>query len=297
MGIYDRDYYQSERQFRFRLPMGRRFGVSATAWLLGINVAVFFLQLAVGGLTDLLICSSADVIGRFQVWRLVTAAFCHAAPGHLFWNMIALFFFGPLVERLWGRRDFVAFYLTAAVLGNLVFVAAGYAGPAAAADRMVLGASGAVVAVVILCAFFYPHQRVMLLFPPIPLPLWALGVLYVAGDLWGMLDKHNVSNVAYSVHLTGAAVGTLFRFVDLRLSTLLGGLSRWLLRRRARRAFRGVNPDGAGDGIPRFTGDVENQRLDRILEKISTFGRGSLSAEELEFLDRMSQRYRGRGMP
>ena len=102
--------------------------------------------------------------------------------------------------------------------------------------------------------------------------------------------------IAHEVHLAGAAMGALYRFVDLRWSTFTAPFSHFRAKRRARRAWGDVPPrrEGPSDGVPRFLEDLENQRLDRILEKISQFGRESLSEDEMEFLDRVSERYRGR---
>ena len=128
------------------------------------------------------------------------------------------------------------------------------------------------------------------------MPLWILGAFFVVKDLFGFLGG-SAAGIAHEVHLAGAALGFVYRFVDLRLSTLTAWFDRFKLRRRAQRRWRNAPPiePRSTEGVPRFLEDLENQRLDRILEKISRFGKESLTDEEVEFLDRMSDRYRGRG--
>jgi hypothetical protein len=101
------------------------------------------------------------------------------------------------------------------------------------------------------------------------------------------------TNIAYTVHLAGAGFGALYKFVDLRWSTLTAGFRKWKFERKAKRAFRKHSSQkSASDGIPRFTEDIENQRLDRLLEKIHRFGKDSLTDEEQQFLELMSKRYK-----
>jgi len=89
-------------------------------------------------------------------------------------------------------------------------------------------------------------------------------------------------------------MGAAYRYTDLRLSTLSRAFDRFKLQRKARRRFRGGEQSRPADGVPRFLEDLENQRLDRILDKIHRFGRESLTEEEVEFLNRMSDRLRRR---
>lgn len=292
MGIYDRDYYH-DRQVRFVSPLGPEWRTSAVTWLIGINFAVFFLQLIVGdGLTHFLACIPRHVVDGLEVWRPLTAAFCHSTAlfSHILFNMLTLFFFGGPIERLYGRTNFIAFYVTVAIAANLVHVALAYSLSTFSDLSTVYGASGCTVALVMLCVLYYPHRKVILFI--FPMPLWLLGVLLVGGDLMGFFSMGGRSGTAHDVHLAGVALGVLYRFVDLRWTTLTGWLNKWRLRRRAKKAFSHVVPPSPG--YPRFTEDVENRRLDRILQKISQFGRTSLSREEEKFLEDMSHRYKER---
>ncbi len=293
MGIYNRDYYSEEPRIRFVSPLGPSWKTSAVTWIIGINVAIWLLQVITrGGLTALLYCPPDKVVGGWQFWRLLTAAFCHSEVqlSHIFFNMLMLFFFGAPIEKLYGKKDFVAFYLTVAIGANLVHVLLAYSMQSIPVSIPVLGASGCGVALVVLCALYYPHRTVILFI--FPIPLWLLGVLLVGSDLVLAVSQVQTDK-AYIVHLAGAGFGVLYKFVDLRWSTLTSGFRKWKFERRAKRAFQKRSTEkSASDGIPRFTEDVENQRLDRLLEKIHRFGKESLTDEEQQFLELMSKRYK-----
>jgi len=295
MGLYDRDYVRYRPHVRLANPLGPDWRTSGVFWIIAVTVGIFFIQLILGEeRASVLYCSPDRVVKHFEIWRLLTAAFCHSTGTiwHLAWNMLIVFFFGPQIERLYGRRDFLAFYLTVAVVANAAFCAVPYIF-GGSPYTYVLGASGCGMALIVLCALYFPNQTVIFFF--IPMPLWLLGALLVLGDVVGALNPRTGGPIAYSVHLAGAGLGALYRFVDLRLTTILARFERLRFRRRVRRAWEARASEERYDGVPRFIEDIEKQRLDRILEKISRFGRESLTEEELDFLNRMSERYRGKG--
>ena len=124
MGFADRDYYrQPTRQAG---AFGGSFSmVSITTWLIVINVAVFMLDRLVTrtfeGDDGYLYAyhpitwwgqfTAPGAIGHLQLWRFITFQFLHANIEHILFNMIALFFFGPLIERYMGRVKYLIFYL------------------------------------------------------------------------------------------------------------------------------------------------------------------------------------------
>lgn len=290
MGLYDRDYVREGPSVRLANPLGPEWRTSGAFWIIAINVGVFFLQIILErhGLDTLLYCIPQRVVEHYELWRLLTAAFCHSTTGvwHLAFNMLVVFFFGPNIERLYGRRDFIAFYLMVALAGNLVYTLLPYVA-GTPAEVAVLGASGCCMALIVLCALYFPNQTVFLFF--IPMPLWLLGALLVLGDLFSFLKARPGDHIAYSVHLAGAAMGVVYRYVDLRLTTLLARV-----KRLGFPEYRGPEPRRESGGAPRFIEDIERDRLDRILEKLHRFGRESLTEAELDFLNRMSDRYRRR---
>jgi hypothetical protein len=210
--------------------------------------------------------------------------------------MFALWMFGKGVEETRGGREFLAFYLTAAVVANVTFVLAwllGLNGPRA------LGASGAVMAVLILSAFYNPRQIVYLFFM-LPVPIWVFIGLLVFVDTFGLLGGDPRNRVANSVHLGGAAFGFLYYKLEWYLIGWIPGLDRrWAPSRRRRGGLRLFDADDLTplDAAPRGRSKPEEgltAEVDRILEKITRVGAENLTESEKEVLLRASEAIRRR---
>jgi membrane associated rhomboid family serine protease len=173
------------------------------------NVAVFLLQQVTGtALLDLFalwpVGASPDDPG-FQPWQLVTYSFLHANFLHIFFNMFALYMFGTPLEMFWGSRRFAFYYvacvLTAAGTELLVQNGTEVGGP-------VIGASGGVFGLLLAFAWYFPKQRLMLLFPPIPMPAWLFVTLYGVAELFFGVTGIQ-PGVAHFAHLGGMLGGAL----------------------------------------------------------------------------------------
>src|SRR5262249_8878799 len=162
-----------------------------------------------GPVTELFILNTDKVL-HGEVWRLLTAAFLHSTGSwwHIFFNMIVFWWFGREMEEMYGPAEFLAFYLVAAVVGNLAYAGCAWASYASthfslALAPHALGASGAVTAVLVLFAMHFPHRTVRLFFL-IPVPVWLCVILMVGLDAFGFLSG-NTGGVAVTAHLRGAA--------------------------------------------------------------------------------------------
>jgi membrane associated rhomboid family serine protease len=180
---------------RFKLP-------PVTLALLLANIAVYLLQgLAAPSLVESLELWPPGTM--FQPWQLVTYAFLHGGFSHIFFNMFALFMFGPPLEYYWGGRRFAVFYfvcvLTAAATQQAVAFFTQSQDPT-------LGASGGIFGLLLAFAWYFPRQRIMLLFPPIPLPAWAFVTLYALLEMFlGVTGTQ--ADVAHFAHLGGMLGG------------------------------------------------------------------------------------------
>lgn len=150
----------------------------------------------------------------FRPYQLVTYMFMHASIGHLFFNMFAVYMFGPPVEQLWGAKKFLTYYFITGfgALAIHFFVkylemTYGSAG-AGGIDVPVLGASGSVFGVLLAFGMLFPDARVMLLIPPIPMRARVMVILYAALELFLGLGNFE-SGVAHFAHLGGALTGFL----------------------------------------------------------------------------------------
>ncbi|MBI3462320.1 MAG: rhomboid family intramembrane serine protease [Planctomycetes bacterium] len=285
MGIYDRDYYRGESS-RSLWMTGQN---PVTTGLVVANVVVFLGQLFVppniqgGGVTDLLAMVPAKVFEELQVWRLLTAAFCHAPENiwHILWNMLFLWWFGHELEKLYGSREFLVFYLVAAVCSSLVWGLTTWL-QGAGLERMI-GASGAVTAVAVLYTLWYPRQRVYL-WGIVPMEMWVLMVIYLGADAYRLLSPGS-SRVAYLAHLAGAGYGLIYKWTDLRVARLFA-------RRETRPRLRMLVPEPEVAG-PLLDENLEH-RMDEVLAKIAREGQGSLNDQEREILAQASRRLRNK---
>jgi membrane associated rhomboid family serine protease len=140
----------------------------------------------------------------FEPWQLVSYGFVHLEFWHLFANMFALYMFGPDVERLLGAARFRVFYLVCVVGAagaQLLVTATIHPSP-----YPTLGASGGVFGLLLAYGMAYPHRRLLLLFPPIPMPAWLFVTLYGVMELLLGIFATN-QGVAHFAHLGGMAAG------------------------------------------------------------------------------------------
>lgn len=146
---------------------------------------------------------------RFEPYQIVSHMFMHAGFGHLFFNMFALYVFGPMVERYASSRRFLILYLASgfgAVIAHLGIMYFQYSFQDIQSFPPAVGASGAVMGVLVAFAVLYPNVRLMLLFPPIPVKAKYLAIAYVAIDLFSGISGYN-TGVANWAHLGGALTG------------------------------------------------------------------------------------------
>ncbi|HJS46852.1 MAG TPA: rhomboid family intramembrane serine protease [Gemmatimonadales bacterium] len=248
-----------------------------TPWvtrLLLANVVMFFATRAAPQLAAPLIFIPGAVLS--QPWTLVTYQFLHGDFFHLLGNMFGLFFLGPRVEARLGGRRFITLYFLGGITGALLSIPLA---PGAA----IIGASGAVFAVLLAFARYWPHER-LLLWGVLPIESRLFVVLLTAISLWSGFTgaQHGIAHFA---HLGGFLGGWLYLV--------------WLEKHSPARAFRQAalgpthrTPTG-GDltrwsRIPREQlHEVNRAEVDRVMEKARAGGPTSLSAEERAFLDRL----------
>jgi len=241
-----------------------------------------------------------DKVLHGEVWRLLTYAFLHStsAIDHILWNMLFLFWFGSDVEDLYGPKEFLAFYLVSAVLGGVAHVVLGKMGWVVPAP--VLGASGAVTAVLVLCACHFPTRIILLMFL-LPVPIWLFVIFAVAKDFYSFLGSVN-HGVAVDVHLAGAAFGFAYYKLHWRLLNWLPQLRAWRQRlaRPRLRVYRGEEEQALVEAPLKVSAaaPLEDEQLeakmDAILEKISQTGKESLTESERELLLRASEVFKRR---
>jgi len=283
-------------------------GFNMTPWvkrLLIVNTAIFlaaFIASRFGAgpwIIDNLALEPRELL--FEPWTILTYAFLHLGIGHVFFNMLSLFFFGPMLEERWGSRAFIKFYLVAAA-GSALF---------AALEALfipgifVLGASGAVYGLMMAFAMAWPTMPIHVwgIFPI--QARWLVAIMAVLSIL--LIGGGGVSHLA---HLGGFATAFLYLKSPWAPSAW-GELppSRRKPARAKERTRSGLSlgwlrkepPPPTTTPAPQKPAGTTNRArdeqqllddVDRILEKISARGLNSLTDEERKRLDEVSRRYR-----
>ena len=189
-----------------------------TKILLIANVAGFLLQWVLGNaaLKPLMLWplgdglyDGTDAAQAFMPWQLLSYGFLHGGFMHLAFNMLALVMFGAQLEHTWGDRRFLTYYLTCVVGAGLCQLAVGWwitSGGGAAYPTV--GASGGVFGLLLAYGMLFPNQRMMLLFPPIPMKARPFVVLFGVAELvLGFTGWQ--PGVAHFAHLGGMLFGWL----------------------------------------------------------------------------------------
>ncbi|MBP7239207.1 MAG: rhomboid family intramembrane serine protease [Saprospiraceae bacterium] len=151
--------------------------------------------------------------GQFQPFQIITYMFTHFELSHIFFNMLSLYFMGPMVEMSLGPKRFLGLYMISGLTGLaahfLVYYVPYFMGHSTVEPLFsVLGASGAVFGVIIAFATLYPERELMLLIPPIPIKAWVMALILVGIGLYSGLTGSG-GNVAHFAHLGGALAGFL----------------------------------------------------------------------------------------
>jgi membrane associated rhomboid family serine protease len=176
-----------------------------TFTLIAINIVAFFLEQRdpnlLIGLFALWPPSPAIAADEpiFHVWQLLTYSALHANPTHLLFNMFGLYMFGREVEQTIGHVRVAALYVASVVGGAFVQIAVSLA---STHSYPVIGASAAVFGLLVSYAMLFPHRRVVLLFPPIPMPAWVFATGYGVLELF-LGASGEEADVAHFAHIGG----------------------------------------------------------------------------------------------
>ncbi len=174
----------------------------ATLIFLVANVVISVIGFSNPGFVNWGLLNVRAVLKNQEWHRVLVAGFLHADPGHLFVNMLTLFFFGPYMEQILGSQNFYLVYLGALIAGNIGALLVHSREPQYSA----LGASGAVSGILFSFCLFEPFEMIYL-FAILPIPALLYGVLFVAYSLYGMRAQND--NIGHDAHLFGAIAGVV----------------------------------------------------------------------------------------
>jgi membrane associated rhomboid family serine protease len=178
-------------------------------FLIALNVLIFVIELAVGGLritvdnpvVRLLGLSTAQL--SQQPWTIISSIFVHGGFGHILFNMISLYFLGSFFLRAVGERSFLAVFFLGGLAGNALYLLL------VPPNIIGIGASGAIFAIGGALAVLVPKVPVYILFIPIAMPLWvAILIFFLLSFLF--------AGVAWQAHLGGLLAGVIAGFIFRR---------------------------------------------------------------------------------
>jgi len=295
MGSADRDYFRDEEA---RYAGGGRPPLPpVTKALLIANVVIFLIDLFTrpgkqgladfGLINEQLAFTVQSAFREFRIWELVTFQFLHGGILPLVFNSIALFVFGSWVERWWGTKRFIAFYLLCGVAGALFFtvLALVFRG----LELPLVDSSAGVYGLIVATAVIAPNAMISLLLPPVTLTVrkfafWMIGIAAVM-VLFNSLGGRSDTAAQLGLLLGGVSTGWLL----MRYPQLLrkDSASSKIIRPRE---FKTRKPKREAKLRPRsqVKSDASSE-VDRILDKINREGVQSLSDQEREILQQASK--------
>lgn len=187
---------------------------------------------------------------NFRPWQVVTSMFMHGSIGHLFFNMLALFFFGTPIVQLWGKNKFLFFYFSAGIGASLIYVLERHFEFTGAVDALInlgsnkqeiydlfspskiyaneqlqtansvynmqmLGASGAIFGLLAAYAWNFPESEIYLYFVIRVKAKYFIPVIVIADLISGITGQPLLSpvNTAYFAHVGGAVIGLIMAII------------------------------------------------------------------------------------
>lgn len=242
-----------------------------TPWcsiLLALNIGAYFLQQTAGWVTSTFWFYPPFALER--PWTIVTYMFLHGSMSHILFNMLGLYFFGTQVEQRLGPNRFLWLYFISGITGGLFSFIFSPGAP-------IIGASAAIYGIMFAFAYYWPDAEILIYFV-LPLKARMMVILYTVLALWSGFGGVG-SGIAHFAHLGGFAGG----FAYLKWSE------------RGRRSFR-ARAEGADRLKAKWKAgerpnvdlskvhELNREEVNRILDKISEYGVGSLTPQEKAFL-------------
>lgn len=298
MGVAEREYSKGGGMMAQLTPVVKG--------LLILNLGIFFADMLLFdfAIKNRFAFTIQTALLEFSLWEFLTFQFIHDNVAHVLFNCIGLFFFGPWMERWWGAKRFLFFYLVCGIAGGVLYSSLVFAG---ILPRMVLatfsdgsqelvsatliplvGASAGIYGILVGVAVIAPAMRVSLLFPPITLTMRQLALALLAISVGSIVLKIGGNEGGEAGHLGGAIMG----FVLMKTHGWMG----WIRSKTGSPRGRPAS-DFTPKIRPRTIVDLHGQsEVDAILEKISRDGFQSLTDEERDVLHRAAKNSEENGL-
>ena len=258
----------------------------AVKWLLIINIAAFIIS----GIAGIVWKLNLNVrLGLFYVespnflpFQIITHMFMHGDIWHIFFNMFALWMFGRIMEQTWGWKKFLIFYFVCGLGGALTQEVGQLIGLISPQDY-IIGASGAVMGIMLAFGMIYPNEKMFII--PIPFPLKAKYFVIGYAVYEVILGLLHVDRTAHFAHLGGMLFGFLlilyWRWKSKKKSNHTPSRMKWRTTSTHPNMTVSYNKnERSRDYEFNAKKKEQNDEIDRILEKIRRDGYACLSEEE-----------------
>ncbi|EAR01014.1 rhomboid family intramembrane serine protease [Maribacter sp. HTCC2170] len=272
--------------------------LSVAEKLIAVNILIFIIN----GLFTLLFRMDGDIVVQWfqlpkdffdfltQPWSIITYSFFHAGLGHIFWNMLVLYFVGRIFLNLFNGKRFLNVYFLGVILGGLFFMVSYNVFPAFfKVNAALIGASAGVRAILIFICAYIPNQEVRLIV--FNIKLWYIGAFIVLTDLVQL--SMGINPGGQFAHLGGALLGYVYARQLLKGKDIGEGFSRIvdsianLFKKSEKKAplktvYR--SKKSSSNQKVDYKKESHQRKIDIILDKISKSGYESLSKAEKDFL-------------
>lgn len=171
-----------------------------------ITAIISFVAFNNPGITEKYKFSVGPILHRKEYVRLISSGFLHADIMHLVFNMMTLYFFGPIVIQAFGNIGFAIVYLGSILLGNFLSLYIYQKQPWYSA----VGASGGVSGVLFASIAMIPDIGIYMFFIPIPIKGYIFGLLYFGYSVYMMMNPRQQDNIGHAAHLGGAFFGLVY---------------------------------------------------------------------------------------
>ena len=260
-----------------------------TLIFLALYLGAFFFKLSPASFVSWLVLPTSFVDIILQPWSIITYAFLHAGFWHLFWNMYLLYWFGTYVFNLFTAKRFLTIYLLGGICGGLLYVLSYNLFPVFSnINSNLMGASAAVLAIVIFIATYTPNTIVRIFM--FKVKLWQIGLAMVLLDLVQLPSSGNAGGLI--AHIGGALFGFVYATqlakgndIGIWFETLID-LVLNLFKPRHKRPFKKVHrtKQTAAKQTKKKPSNEHQAKIDGVLDKIGKSGYDSLTKAEKDFL-------------
>lgn len=271
------------RQLNF-LPAGMSW-TPFVKYLILANATVFVAQ-EVLGLDYWLVKNFALIPVAFfsgSVWQVVTYMFLHGGFTHILFNMIALWMFGSALERVWGSREFLKYYLITGIGGGLCYALFNMGSPIPT-----VGASGAIYGLLLAFAVLFPEE-IIYIWGILPMKAKYFALLF--GGIEFLASFNSGSGVAHLAHLGGMVVGYIYLKRRGGGGKAFGGHFAGNRMKEWNRKIKEADDMREAEEIERI-----RQEVDELLDKINRVGFDGLTKREQERLEEASKFLREKGL-